>query len=128
MGIVATATSCRFLAALLVAVLFVCHGIFGYEHQLTSAAEPMQAPETSQAHHAQHHGPTPDRGAHHEHPSDGGYFATLLVLLLGALLRCAIAPAGFKHPTLKLLRRSSRPPLFYPPRRPTAPTLQVFRL
>jgi hypothetical protein len=127
-GIVATATPGKVLAALLVAALFVCHGVFGYEHQLTPAAEPMQAPETSSAHHAQHHGPTPDQGAHHEHPSDGGYFATLLVLLLGVLLSCAIAPAGFGHPTAKLLRRSSRPPLFYPPRRPTAPTLQVFRL
>ena len=128
MGIVATARPGKVLAALLVAALFVCHGIFGYEHQLTSAAEPMQASETSSAHHAQHHGPTPDRGAHYEHPSHGGYFATLLVLLLGVLLSCAIAPAGFEHPTPKLLRRSSCPPLFYPPRRPTAPTLGVFRL
>ncbi len=81
-------------------------------------------PKTSVAHHAQHHGP--DRGAHYGHPTDGDYFATLLVLLLGALL--VITPASFRLPTLELSKRSCRPPLFYPPRGLTASTLQVFRL
>ncbi len=112
---------------LLVAVLFICHGVFGYEHQLTTTTGPTETPPSA-APHTQHHGPTPDRGAHYEHHADGGYFATLLVLLLGALLSYAIVPATFKLPAPKPSKRPFRPPTFYPPRGPTAPTLQVFRL
>ncbi len=112
---------------LLAAALFVCHGVFGYEHQLTPPAEPKEAPEISAAPHTQHHGPTaPDRGD--EHPSDGGYYATLLVMLLGAVLLRGVAPASLRLPGPKLPAISHRKPVFNLPRGPTAPTLQVFRL
>ncbi len=71
---------------------------------------------------------TTDQDAHYEHPSDGGYFATLLVLLLGTLLLRGISPAGFRLPVPRLSKGHFRPPILHPPRGPTAPVLQVFRL
>lgn len=71
---------------------------------------------------------TPDRDAHYEHPADGSYFATMLVLLLGTLLMRGITPASFGLPVPRLSEGHPRPPILHPPRGPTAPVLQVFRL
>ena len=81
-------------------------------------------------HHTQHHDdPAADGGAHYGHPPDGAYFATLLVLLLlTALLLRGIAPACFTPTFPGPWKGSSRPPVLHPPRGPTAPVLQVFRL
>jgi hypothetical protein len=111
-----------------VAALLFCHGVFGYEHQLAGSASPPDDPETTATQHGQHHGMTTDQDAHYEHPSDGAYFATLLVLLLGTLLVHGIIPACFRLPVPRLSHGPSRPPIFHPPRGPTAPVLQVFRL
>jgi hypothetical protein len=71
---------------------------------------------------------TTEKDTHYEHQSGGGCFATLLALLIGTLLQRGITSAGFRLPVLKPSKGHYQPPIFHPPRGPTAPVLQVFRL
>ena len=114
-----------FSAVVLAVALLFCHGVFGYEHGLT---EPAWTPAASAAQHSQHHGPDTDPGAHYGQVPDGGFFATLLVLLLGTLLLRGLAPAGSSLATRKRRNGTFRPPVLHRPLGPTAPVLQVFRL
>jgi len=113
---------------LIVAVLLLCHGAFGYAHQLTLS----EAPQTSSAH-SKHaipgHGASHSSGATDEHSVSGGYFATLLALLFSVLLLLG----GRLSPSVRLpapasFRRGVPRLVFHPPRDHIAPLLGVFRL
>jgi hypothetical protein len=120
----------RQLSVLLIGTLLFCHGVFGalhlvcYPPQCTGGAE----------HAAEHQAAAGAVGNEHEHPADHGtspgYFAVLVVGLLGLLLgllakgtplwiRLAVRwPAVFRRV----------PAVLRPPPTPTPLILQVFRL
>lgn len=120
--------------ALVAAALLLCHGAFGHAHQLELTEAPV-TPPVSAPHAA--HGDVP--GEHHPqdaaghdyagaHPS-GAYLATLLALLFGGLLSAPFGEtlrAGFGTPARDGWRLPY--PVLHPPRGPTRPALQVFRL
>src|SRR5215213_9029447 len=120
----------RQLSVLLIGTLLLCHGAFGALHLLCYSPECVGDAE----HAAEHQAATGAGGDAHEHPADHGtstgYFAVLVVGLLGLLwgllpkgapLRIAL---GTHWPMA--LRRVSV--VLRPPPTPTPPTLQVFRL
>jgi|SRR5829696_4918888 len=120
----------RQLSVLLIGTLLLCHGAFGALHLLCYSPECVGDAE----HAAEHQAATGAVGDAHEHPADHGtstgYFAVLVVGLLGLLwgllpkgAPVRIAP-GTHWPVV--LRRV--PALFRPPPTPTPLTLQVFRL
>lgn len=114
------------LAFLLAVALLLCHGVFGALHLLPDRAGPAD------------HGERPPlllgEGASQGQPADDGpvdeeYFAVLFVVLLGLglVVRLSIGPrnrASISRPYKPLPRSLFLPP----PRGPTAPLLQVFRL
>lgn len=107
-----------------VAALLLCHGAFGYAHQLP-ATEAHAAPT---AHAAGGHHSVPDGGTDGAHQG-GAYFATLLALLFGtALLLGDRGRAYTKLPVPAVPRRGHGITVPHPPRGPTLPSLQVFRL
>ena len=119
----------RFSVFLIVVALLFCHGAFGYAHQVS----PVDITVEKGAHsaHAVH-----DTGVHQvgqngntegTHLGDA-YFATLMLLLFGAaLLVGGGAPAG-KRLAIPGPRMDRGVWRLYPPRGPTTPRLQVFRL
>jgi hypothetical protein len=120
----------RRLSVLLIGTLLLCHGVFGALHLVCYSPECVGDPE----HAAEHQAAADAVGGMHEHPADHGtstgYFAVLVVVLLGLLLgllpngaplRIAL---GTHWPVV--LRRV--PAVFRPPPTPTPLTLQVFRL
>ncbi len=119
----------RFLTALLVVALLLCHGALGGLHQVS--AKPA-VPE--QAHHVsadEAMSPQEHQGGHQgSHPlSSSDYAAALsVVLLLGAVLVLVLSGGLTRRPELRILERVLPPPGFRPIRGPTAPLLQVFRL
>ena len=119
------------MAVLLVApALLLCHGAFGYAHQL-ERTESLTGPSVSQsahAHEAHGHIPTGHGYSDGTHPP-GAYFATLLALLFGAVLLPAFGE--LPRPELAVPKPAGRrppSPVPHPPRGPTRPALQVFRL
>ncbi len=117
-----------YLVVVVVALLF-CHGAFGYAHQFPVVdATAGDATAAHVAHVTGGHQPDPGGEAEASHLGDA-YFATLLVLLFGALL----LPGGRVSAALRVpvpagargdLRAGGLPP----PRGPTLYSLQVLRL
>ncbi len=111
---------------LVVVALLLCHGAFGYAHQLP----PADAPAAHAAHSSGVHQSGPDGDADGAHLG-GVYFATLIlllsatssVLLLGGWVR-----VGARLPALPLRVGGWAAGGLPPPRGPTPPSLQVFRL
>jgi hypothetical protein len=120
----------RQLSVLLIGTLLLCHGVFGILHLVCYSPACVGDAE----HQAQHQAATGAVGDAHEHPADHGtstgYFAVLVLGLLGLLLgllpkgaplRIALGTHG-----PAVLRRV--PAVLRPPPPPTPLTLQVFRL
>ncbi len=115
------------LALLLAGALLLCHGVYGAMHLCPS----LQAPA-----HQGHEHPAMETGmtTHDEHPAchltGTEYFAVLLTaflgLLLGLLLKGARSWVSVAAPLA--VGRRSPPVILHPPRGPTLPALQVFRL
>ena len=109
-----------------VVALLLCHGAFGYAHQLP-ATETHAAHAVHTAHTAGGHNSVPDGetdGAH-----QGAYFATLLALLFGTVL--LLGGRGWARVRLSVPavpRHGRKTAILHPPRGPTLPSLQVFRL
>ena len=120
----------RQLSVLLVGALLFCHGVFGALHLV--CYPPRCAGDAEHA--AEHQAAAGAVGDTHEHPAghgtSAGYFAVLIVGLLGLLLRLLPqgAPLRIKLGTHwpVVLRWVSA--VFRPPPTPTPLTLQVFRL
>jgi hypothetical protein len=120
----------RQLSVLLIGTLLLCHGVFGALHLVCYPPECAGDPE----HAAEHQAAADAVGEAHEHPADHGtstgYFAVLVVGLLGLLLGLLSKGAplrialGTDWPVV--LRRV--PAVFRSPPTPTPLTLQVFRL
>lgn len=113
----------RISVSLVVVALLFCHGAFGYAHQLPPVD--AQAPA---AHAAGVHQPGEDQGNDGSHVGDA-YFATLLLLLFGALL----LPGGRgsavgQLPVPGVAKGGHKVGRLPPPRGPTLLLLQVFRL
>lgn len=115
----------RLLALLLVGAILVCHGVFGALHLCSS-------PQTHL--HQEHVHPAVEEGmgAHDEdsscHALGADYFAVLLTafLVLGLLLEGARSWISVVAPST--VGRRFTPVVLHPPRGPTLPVLQVFRL
>jgi hypothetical protein len=115
------------LSVLLVATLLFCHGVFGAVHLI------CYPPQCADAEHAAEHQAGAAGGAHEhsaDHGTSTGYFAVLVVGLLGLLLGLLPKRAPLR---IKLtahwpvvLRRV--PAVLRPPPTPAPLTLQVFRL
>lgn len=125
--------------ALLVVALFLCHGVLGGLHQVCGPAASEQTHQAAgtggaaafQGHsqeHSQEHSPD-QRAAHPVVPSD--YAAALLVFLVGGTIATLLlrgVPLRGAMSGLVGMGRIPTPRLLPPPRGPTAPLLQVFRL
>lgn len=114
----------RVFVLLVVVALLLCHGAFGYAHQLS--------PPDTQASHVAHasggHHSVPDRSTGEAH-TGGSYFATLLALFFGAfLLLGGRVEASTRLPAPATQNRARRARTSLPPRGPTLSSLQVFRL
>ncbi len=118
----------QLLALLLVGTLLLCHGVFGALH-LCSA--PL-APTTTHQGHEYPPSAEKEMGAH-GHPAchvAADYFAVLLTAFLGlilALLMKGARPWNSVAASLNL-RCRFRSLILHPPRGPTPPVIQVFRL
>ena len=116
------------VALLLVGTLLLCHGVFGALH-LCSASH------ASTSHVHEHLSHTDAGTGVQEHTAChlmdvAHYFAVFLAALLGLVLWLLLKGArlwGRVTAPLVFYRRL-RPPVFHPPRGPTLPVLQVFRL
>ncbi len=109
---------------LIVAALLFCHGAFGYAHQFP----PVDATAAHVAHVTGGHQPDPGGDAEASHLADA-YFATLLVLLFGALLLPGGGvSAASRVPVPVGARGDLRAGGLPPPRGPTLYSLQVLRL
>ena len=116
---------------MLVATLLLCHGIYGYEHQLVDGSD-LRSNHTAHAGPmGTHHTPSDESGgstSHHEKAA-GGYFAVLISVLLGVILwpwrRSFRMPAI--HATPRTTKRFVAPLVPYPPRGPTLYLFQVIR-
>ena len=123
-GVSAASGPGSFYVVLVVVALLFCHGAFGYAHQLP----PVDAQTVHVAHEAGVHQSGSDQTADGLHLGDT-YFATLLLLLFGtSLLLGGGVSVGAKlpAPTLRMGGHEARG--LPPPRGPTLPLLQVFRL
>lgn len=108
----------------MVFALLFCHGAFGFAHQLTPPDAAMASARHSE-HAAAGHGGQ-ERGAH---SVGGGYFATLLALVLGAfVLLVERVPSSVRFRRSKFPQWRVPSVVFHPPRGPTVPLLGVFRL
>ena len=134
----------RLVAALLALALILCHGALGAMHQVSSwtvedegghhaATTVSSAGVGHTAHHGATAGPSVVVGhaGHHGGPvAHADYAAALFVVLLGAAL--ALFPGRFATLNLAASRRVfgrvSPHSSLRPPRGPTLPLLQVFRL
>jgi hypothetical protein len=120
----------RQLSVLLVGTLLFCHGVFGVLHLV--CYPPWCAGDAEHA--AEHQTSAGAGGDTHEHPADHGtstgYFAVLVVGLLGLLLGLLLKGAPLRiRPDARwpaVFRRV--PTVLRPPPTPTPTTLQVFRL
>lgn len=114
------------LAFLLAVALLLCHGIFGAEHLLPDRAGPADHGERSPL--------LVGDGVSQGQPSEDGpvgeeYFAVLFVVLLvlGLVVLLGTGPRD-RVSISRSYELLPRPLFLPPPRGPTAPLLQVFRL
>ncbi len=115
----------RLAVSLVVVALLLCHGAFGYAHQL-SPVDIQTAPVAHAA--GVHQSSGSDQAAGGLHLGDT-YFATLLLLLFGTTLLLGFGGsvgAKLQAPTLRMGGHGARG--LPPPRGPTHSSLQVFRL
>jgi len=116
----------RLLALLLVGTLPLCHGVFGALHLVCYS--PQCAGDAE--HPAEHQAAADAMGDAPEYPPDHatstGYFAVLVGLLLGLLLKGAPLRIGLDEHWSVVLR--SVPAVFRAPPTPTPLTIQVFRV
>ncbi len=121
------------LAALLIVALLLCHGLFGFAHQVSACGlcGPAESPGL-------HYGPAADlgggAGGHSGDGAAGGlgstvYFAAMIALfgtgLLGPLFRAA---RGYEAAPTVIFRWPRSPALTRYPRGLSPPLLQAFRL
>ena len=121
--------------AVLVVALFLCHGVLGGLHQACGPAASEQAHQAAvtggaaalQGHSQEH---SPDHRAGHPISSSDYEVALLVFLVLGTVAALLLGGARLRGPTARSVTtgRIPPPPLLPPPRGPTAPLLQVFRL
>ena len=108
--------------------LFVCHGVYGFEHQL--GISPGTAHLTQSGPMSAHHTSPEEGDTGHGSAPNGGYFAVLIPLLLAAVLW--LWRGSFRIPaareTQRLTTRTVRPLMPHPPRGPTLYLFQVMRL
>jgi hypothetical protein len=111
-----------------VVALFLCHGVYGFEHQLgigPGAAHVIQSCPMS----AHHTSPAEGDTGHGAMPT-GGYFAILMPILLAAVLW--LWRGSFRIPAARkpvpFTTRTVNPLMPHPPRGPTLYLLQVMRL
>ncbi|MDQ3237346.1 MAG: hypothetical protein M3Q54_07395 [Actinomycetota bacterium] len=119
------ATPGRLPAALLVVVVFVCHGLFGAAHQTFAPATGAHGHHAQAAAHGEGHAAG--------HLAGGAEYAAVLVSILigtalGLVLRAIQSPDAMTvlHPADRRLRIAAV--WLHPPRGPTLSALQVFRL
>lgn len=109
------------------ATLLLCHGIYGYEHQLASGPGLLVAPTTHPD--QMHHTSSEEGGTSHHAKTAGGYFAVLISVLLGAILLSW--RRSFRVPAIQAMRQITKRPaapfVAYPPRGPTLYLFQVIR-
>lgn len=117
----------RVLAALLLVAFLACHGFLGAPHHAPSPPD--------HSHHSEEHSthaPADDPGDHQGgmHLGHSGYAAILISILLGAVLVLLLSGTRvWRKPAAPRLTGRYLPPLvLHPPREPTAPLMQVFRL
>jgi hypothetical protein len=112
-----------------VATLLLCHGIYGYEHQLANGSDLRAAHTTHAGPMGTHHKESGGNTSHHEKAA-GGYFAVLISVLLGVFLWSW--RQSFRTPAMPLMhwitKRLISPLVPYPPRGPTLYLFQVIRL
>jgi hypothetical protein len=123
----------KLAAIALVVALFVCHGVYGFEHQL---AEHQPGGDAGAVHATQsgpmgaHHAPSKGGDTDQEAMPNGGYFAVLISMLLVMILWSW--RGGLRVPdareALRVTTRTLAPPVPYPPRGPTLYLFQVMRL
>jgi hypothetical protein len=119
-------------ALTLALALLFCHGFFGSLHELHGPAATGATTEAAEGHHASHEHSGPGDAAAHLGHAD--YYAVLLLvatLLLGVLawlLPYAVRPRRAWDGSTSRGRLLPSGAWHHPPRGPTAPLLQVFRL
>jgi hypothetical protein len=118
----------RLATIVLVVALFVCHGVYGFEHQ--PVIGPGAAHSTQSGPMSSHHSSPEEGDTGHGAVPNGGYFAVLIPMLLAAVLwlwrgSCRIPAA--REP-LRFTRRTVTPLMPHPPRGPTLYLFQVMRL
>ncbi|QIN77381.1 hypothetical protein GBA65_01370 [Rubrobacter marinus] len=119
----------RLVAALLTVALLLCHGALGALHQ--SPSQP--AGQGAGGHHVSAAGSSAEdhHAKHHEASlAHADYAAALFVVLLGTALALFLGrfPARGLAVAPRLFWRVFLPLFLRPPRGPTPPLLQVFRL
>lgn len=124
------------LALLLAAALLLCHGGFGAHHLVQQSSTNHLHKHTLAHAFNGSHGSASDAktGVHTEGPGGGcsscvAYFAILLVISLGTVLRLVMAARPWTciaAPSIAQLQLV--PQVLHPPRCPTLPVLQVFQL
>jgi hypothetical protein len=117
----------KLLALLLVGTLLMCHGVFGALHLCSAPLVP--------AHQDHEHPPPAEKEmVAHEHSlchlAGADYFAVLFTAFLGLILGLLLKGAGPRVSVIAPLTAGRRftPVVLHPPRGPTLPLLQVFRL
>jgi len=121
------------LAALLIVALLLCHGLFGFAHQVSTCGlcGPAESPGL-------HHGTAADLGGGARgHSGDGAagglgptvYFAAMIALFgTGLLWPLSRAARGYEATLTVIFRWPRSPALTRYPRGPSPPLLQAFRL
>ena len=121
------------LAALLIVALLLCHGLFGFAHQV-SACGPCGPAESLGLHHGASSDLGGGAGGHSEDGAEGGlistvYFAAMIALFGTGLLRPLSRAARVFEAAPTVIFRWQRPPtLARYPRGLSPPLLQAFRL
>jgi hypothetical protein len=124
-------TRVRVLALLLVGVLFLCHGVFGVLHLCPTPLADVAAQQAGHEHSSSGSGANSHehQACHLLHAAD--YYAVLLAaflwLVFGLLLLKGARLWSTEDAPAASFRRF-RPVVLHPPRCPTLPVLQVFRL
>ena len=108
--------------------LFVCHGVYGFEHQL--GIGPGATHSTQSGPMSPHHSSPEEGDTGHGTAPNGGYFAVLIPMLLALVLwlwRGSFRMPAAREP-MRFTTRTVTPLMPHPPRGPTLYLFQVMRL